>query len=156
MADTPKIWTRRNLNGDTIMPEEDEAQGDETEETTDDESDSSTIEVTSQEMSESQESHSITREEIAHLKSDCKSAGIDAVPALEMLENSLFGQERRLARNKKPRAKTADEADKAECVKRIDQARKITATNIVTNERPESGKDASRSKKTPAVRIRKN
>jgi hypothetical protein len=61
MADTQKIWTRRNLNGDTIMPEEDEVRGVETEETTDDESDSSTIEVTSQDMPESQESHSITR-----------------------------------------------------------------------------------------------
>jgi hypothetical protein len=79
MAITPKIWTRRDLNGVTIKPEEEEAAREEEEETSEDESDSSTIGENTAEMPKNHEALNITREHLTHLKKNCKSAGVDAV-----------------------------------------------------------------------------
>ena len=135
---------------------EEDVQFEENEETSEDESDGSTAGTTANhEESRNQEERNITREDITFLKRDCMNAGVDAAPALDLLENTLFGQEKRLARHKKPRVKTGNEADEDECVKRIDQARKITATNTKDNEKHETGKDPSKSKKRVAGRVQK-
>jgi hypothetical protein len=96
----------------------------------------------------------LTREHIGRLKKDCKLAGVDAGPALELLENSFFGQEKRIARNKKPRSKVANVADEEDCIKKIDQARKATITSNTKNQTTETGKDPTKAKKTSEEELR--
>jgi hypothetical protein len=154
MANTPRVWTRRSLNGETIKPLEAAAVLNEEEETSEDESDSSTHVEDITELSTNQEIPSITKEQLIHLKRDCKSAGVDAAPALELLDNSLFGQGKRVPRTKKPRAFTANAADEDECIKKIDQARKMTVPNTTTTQYIETGNESTKTKKAIGGKIK--
>jgi hypothetical protein len=158
MAQTPRIWTRTALDGTIIYPKDNQNEENPTTEEaapadeTSEESDDSTLAVTDDEDSEQSEegetntqentinnSLNLTKEHLMKLKKDCKSAGVDAVPALEALENTLFGGESqseiRQQRSKKPRSK--GQADEDECVKRIDRAKKITVSKAETGKRNE-------------------
>jgi hypothetical protein len=78
---------------------------------------------------------------------------VDAVPALELLESSLFGQGKRVPRTKKPRAITANAAEE-ECIKKIDQAREMTVPNSRFEETTTTNQDPLKTKKASGGRIK--
>ena len=64
----------------------------------------------------------MTREQIKMLKKDCESAGVDAVPALEALEISMFGREVTPFKIKKQRTK--GQTGEAYCIEKVDKTTK--------------------------------
>ncbi len=166
LAQTPRIWTRTALDGTIIYPKDEPSEENPAHveaipeaETSEDSDDSTVVDTEVEDCEQSDEEETITpknttnnspnltREDIKKLKKDCKSAGVDAVPALEALENTLFGSEVqnvvRQQRSKKPVSR--GQADEEECIKRIDKAKKITVAK--TDVRKGKDDDSTKSHK---------